>query len=109
MTSSAAAKARAVEAADGPLLEVLVRRMVGEVHLDEAEAIVAPAELGEPVALQLDAVIIVDVVDADHLLAAGEQPVADVEADEAGRAGHEDGHEACPKEIVARRLDEGGA
>src|SRR5688500_13283284 len=51
----------------------LERGQVGEVRLDEAEGVAVPAlELGDPVALQLNAVIIVDVVEADHRLAAPE-------------------------------------
>jgi hypothetical protein len=76
-----------------PLQRAVERGHVGEVDLDEAEAVVVPRTLlGDPVSLQLDAVIIVDVVDPEHLLAAAEQPGRDMMADEAGRAGHEDRH-----------------
>ena len=50
------------------------------------------ARAGDPVALQLDAVIIVEIVDADDPLAAREQALADMMTDESGGAGDEDGH-----------------
>src|SRR4051812_30048954 len=75
-----------------PVESPLQRLVVGEIDLDEIEAVMAPCQLGEPGALQRDAVIIVHIVDADHLLAPREQALAQVEADEAGGAGYDYGH-----------------
>src|SRR5438128_4710180 len=59
------------------------RRLIGEVDLDEAEAV---AMLGfeerQAVPLQLDAIIIAETVDADDRRAALEQPLAQMKADE---------------------------
>src|SRR5919106_3090818 len=49
-------------------------------------------EPGETSALECRIVVAVDVVDADHPFAAGEQCEADVVADEAGATGNDDRH-----------------
>ena len=46
----------------------------------------------QPRVLQLDVVVVVEVVEADHLVAARQQALRDVHADEAGGAGDEDFH-----------------
>ena len=65
-------------------------RAVGEI-----EGVVAIARFGqqavEPRLFQGRVVIVVEVVDADHRLPAGQQAAGGVEADEAGRSGDEDG------------------
>ena len=65
---------------------------VAEVDLGEGEVAAQP---GEPVALEPGIVIGVEVVDADHRLAAREQRRGDRRPDEPGDAGDEDGHAAC--------------
>ncbi len=64
---------------------------VREVELDEAEPRVL-AQDREPRFLQRRVVVVVEVVETDHLVAAIEEPAGDVKADEAGRAGDEDLH-----------------
>ncbi len=70
--------------------------MIGEIAADEAVvAIPRPGRLlhvRDPVLLQLDRIIIVEIVDADDRFAAREQAKGAVHADEAGRAGDEDCH-----------------
>jgi hypothetical protein len=81
----------AIEA--GAVQRPLERLIVGEVGLDRREGVpVIAAQLGIAVALEGDAVIIVEIVDPDDLVAAGEEAVGDMMADEAGRAGHENLH-----------------
>ena len=63
---------------------------VGDIRSKKPEILVL--ELLQPVALQLDRVVVGEVVDADHLVAAREQPLRAVHADEAGDAGHQDLH-----------------
>jgi hypothetical protein len=71
----------------------LERFVVREVRLDRGKGLaVVAAELGIPVALQGDAVIIVEIVDSCDLVAAAQETVGDVMADEAGGAGDEDLH-----------------
>ena len=69
------------------------RFSIGEIRLDEAEAIAEAAlELREPRLLEPGIVIIVEVVDADDVAAALEERVRRCESDEAGAAGDESGH-----------------
>ena len=69
------------------------RFVVGEIALDRREGLaMIAAQPGIPVALQDDAVIIVEIVDPDHFVAAAHEPVGEMMADEAGGAGHEDFH-----------------
>ena len=79
-------------------LELLAReqlrhpRPVGEIQLDEAEVRPLP-QLREPRLLQRDVVVVVEVVEPDDFVAALQQELRGVEADEAGRAGDEKFHE----------------
>jgi len=59
------------------------RRPVGDVGAMEGEARLT-VELGEPRLLQRDVVIVVEIVDRDDGVAARQQRLADMEADEAG-------------------------
>src|SRR5262245_47858725 len=81
---------------------------VGEVELDEAIA-VQPGELGQPRLLKGRVVVAVDVVETDHGAASLQQAARDMEADEACRAGDEDGivghhsrHSSTPAGLPAR-------
>jgi hypothetical protein len=65
---------------------------VRHVHLREAEVRVR-REPREPVGLERRVVVVVQVVQADDLVAAREQDLAHVHADESGRAGDEDLHD----------------
>ena len=71
------------------------RRAVGEVDAREAESL-ARREAREARLLERRVVVRVQVVEADDLVAAREQPLADVVADEARRAGHENAHQSRP-------------
>jgi hypothetical protein len=62
---------------------------LGEVQLAEAEARVPP-QLRQPRLLEGDVVVVVEAVDPDEVVAARQQAPADMKADEAGRAGHQD-------------------
>ena len=64
---------------------------IGEVGDDLGEA-GAAFEAGEAGALEVDVVVVVEVVEADDFVAAVEQALGDVRADEAGGAGDEDFH-----------------
>ncbi len=64
---------------------------VGDVELLEAEA-GQRLELRQPVALQADVVVVVQVVDADDVVAAREQRLRGEEADEPGAAGDQHRH-----------------
>ncbi|MOA09662.1 hypothetical protein D3C78_1295120 [compost metagenome] len=66
---------------------------VDNVQLVEAE-IRQPAQLGQACLLEFDAVVVVEVVDADYLVSLGTQPAGGVEADEAGGAGDQKPHAA---------------
>ena len=63
---------------------------IREIELDELK-IVKLGQLGAARVLQLRIVIGVQVVDADNVAAALQQPPCDMEADKAGRAGDENG------------------
>ncbi len=67
------------------------RAEIGKLDLMEGESRIC-GELREPVALELHRVIVVEAVEPDHLFSTLEQPLRGVEADEAGRAGHDIGH-----------------
>ena len=69
------------------------RLEIGDVGRLEGEAGVRPQTL-EPRPLQRRVIVAVEVVDAEHRLAAREQGQADVEADEAGAAGDQNRHGA---------------
>mmetsp|Transcript_59449 Transcript_59449/g.140639 ORF Transcript_59449/g.140639 Transcript_59449/m.140639 type:complete len:306 (+) Transcript_59449:1652-2569(+) len=69
---------------------------VGHVHLHEAEARLA-VQARQAVLLELGAVVVVEVVQAHHFVAARQQDLADMHADEAGGAGDEYFHLSIPK------------
>ena len=64
---------------------------IGDVEALEGE-IPETLEQRQPRLLQVDVVIVVEVVDADDLIAALEQGLGGVKADETGRAGDEKAH-----------------
>ena len=66
------------------------RCAVGDVDLVERE--VRVLELLQPRELQVDVVVLVEVVEPDDVVAAREQALRDVHADETGGAGDEDLH-----------------
>ncbi len=72
---------------------------VGYVSLDEAKAIAA-FDLGEPGLFEPHIVIGIEVIDADHLIAAREQSLCGVKADEASGAGQENFHTRRPDPIL---------
>ena len=65
---------------------------VGDIEPDEAEGRVS-GQACEPAFLEADSVVIVEIVDADDLIAAGQQNLAGVHADKTGGTGNEDFHE----------------
>src|SRR5688572_5006348 len=67
------------------------RLPVGEIGLDEAEAVPA-LEARKPRLFQRDIVIGAEIVEADHLIAAIEEPGRGVKTDEAGGAGDKYAH-----------------
>jgi hypothetical protein len=64
---------------------------VGHVQALEAKARLR-RQPGQPGLLERRVVVVVEVVDADHLVAARQQALGHVHADEAGRAGDQDFH-----------------
>jgi hypothetical protein len=66
------------------------RRGVGDIELTEAE--LRLRELRQPILLQPNRVVIIQVVDADHVVAARKQSLGAMHADEAGDSGDEDLH-----------------
>ena len=69
---------------------------IGEVRMVEGETLgVAAAEIGKPVVLELDRVVVVEIVEADDLVAAREQPRGQRVTDESCGAGDENGHETA--------------
>ena len=77
------------------------RRGVGEVGAAEAPVAAGAVELGEPGRLEGRVVIVVEVVEAGHPVAAGEEAPGDEEADEAGGAGDEDPQAQAAEEAGA--------
>ena len=73
------------------------RQVVGDIELGDADL---RAKRRNPVALELRVVIIVEVVETDHGLAARGQRLARIRADEAGRAGDEDCHARTPVRLL---------
>ena len=71
------------------------RGPVGDVELVERE--VGVLELLQPRELEVDVVVLVEVVESDHGVAAREQALRDVHADETGGAGDEDFHSLLPR------------
>ena len=72
--------------------QILHGGLVREIDVREFEP-VAPFQLRQARALQRDVVIVVEIVEADHMIAPVEQHLGGVEADEPGRACHKDFHE----------------
>jgi hypothetical protein len=69
------------------------RLPVGEIDTSEGEAVVRPAlEVNKAGFLELRVVIIVEIVDPDHLVAAAEQCTRDCRTDESRSAGHKNSH-----------------
>ena len=77
------------------------RGAVGDVRAVEAKAAM-PRQTLQPRVLQPHIVVGVDFIDADHLLAARQQRLGDVIADEAGGSGQQNGH-IVPR-LVGRHL-----
>ncbi len=73
------------------LEQVFHHHAVGDVVLEEAEVGVG-LELLQPRELQRRVVVVVEVVDADHFVAALQQDLRDVHADKPGGAGEQDFH-----------------
>lgn len=67
------------------------RNRVSHVHADEAEVGIGLQTL-QARQLQLRVVVIIEVVDADHIVAAFQKNAGDVESDKAGSAGKQDFH-----------------
>ena len=67
------------------------RLAVRDVGADEGEGLVRSKQ-GQPGLLEAHVVIVVQIVHAEDAFAARQQRPADMEADEAGGAGHEDRH-----------------
>ena len=88
-------------------LELLLREQlrhagaVGEIELHEAEPWL-PLELREARLLEADVVVVVQVVEADDVVATREQPGRGVKADEAGSAGDENLHRATEPAVRPR-------
>ena len=104
------------DGADRLALQRLGERLaVGQVDALEPE-VRKGGKLHQPPPLQLHAVEVVQVVDAEHALAALREPARDVIADEARRTGHENCHQSplahFPGGVMARigvlREDLGG-
>ncbi len=83
-----------------PLLpeQLIDRGTVGEIGLYEAEA-VAPLQLEEARFLQFGVVIVVQIIEADHLMAEIKQPFRRKEADKARSAGYQDFHDAIRTQL----------
>jgi hypothetical protein len=73
---------------------------VGDIELDEAETCVR-LQSRQAVELELDVVVVVEVVQADHFVTAREQAQRRGHADEAGSAGQEDLHGRVSAEVAA--------
>lgn len=73
------------------------RRIVGHIGLHETEAR-QRLQLRQPRLLERRVVVVVQVVQAQHLVAPRQQQLGDVHADEASGAGEEDFHVGLPVE-----------
>ncbi len=98
----------------GPEMDNATGRVIGEQGghagtVGEVDRVVNVARLGlqplQPGVLQGRVVIAVEVVDADHGLAARQQAAGGVKADETGRAGDEDGSLAHPSSLPPETSD----
>ncbi|MNY58040.1 hypothetical protein D3C86_1943310 [compost metagenome] len=76
--------------------------LVDDIELVETE-VGQPRQLGEARLLERHAVVVVEVVDADHLVPFSAQPPGGVEADEAGGAGDQELH-AAPSLLQPRPM-----
>ncbi len=70
---------------------------VGDIELDEAEVGMA-GQAGQAALLERHFVVVVKVVEADNLIAAGQQAQGGGHADKTGGAGDENFHELIPGE-----------
>ncbi len=71
--------------------------LIGDVHLQEFE-ILPRLDLPDPIDLQTDLVVVVEIVEAEDIFAPVQKFPTEMESDEAGRAGDEDllGHWSIP-------------
>ena len=76
---------------------------IGEVHPLEAKT-GQWQQQGQPRLLQADLVVVVEVVQANHLMAVAAEPLRHMEADEAGGAGDQIFHCCCSSHSPAARL-----
>ena len=76
-------------------------RGIGNIDPGETEIAVGRETL-EARPLERGVVIVIEVVDADHLVAALEQQAGDVQADEAGGTGDQDFHRGRPIEKYSK-------
>src|SRR6478672_5298578 len=67
------------------------RRLVGHIGLDEAEPRISLKPF-QPGVLESDTVVVVEIVDADHLIAPRQKRLGDMGADEAGGSCYQDRH-----------------
>src|SRR3546814_3197384 len=73
------------------------RGEIGEIDGDEAKAVMVRAfDFGDAVALQRHLIIIVEVIDPDHLFAAIEQLLRGMKADETRSASDKHSHDSIP-------------
>jgi len=80
-------------------------RHVGKVQFGEGEQLaMALFERRDPIALERDLIIVVEIVDADHGAPVGQQPVGHRHADEAGRAGYQDRQSVILLDRADRRV-----
>src|SRR5688572_29308618 len=79
----------------------LERSFVGEIDLVEGEARAARVvQPGETILLQADLVVVIEVVDTDHLVATREQAFGQCRADEPGGPGYENAHGRNPAGVM---------
>jgi hypothetical protein len=64
---------------------------IRQVQPVEAESWV-PLQSGQTSLLEADVVVVVEIIESDHLITPTEQQLGGVETNESGRAGHEDFH-----------------
>ncbi|MCY1441976.1 hypothetical protein D9M71_583170 [compost metagenome] len=81
---------------DNSLEAVLLEQTQQAILVDDVELVDAevgqPRQLGETCFLERHAVVVVEVVDADHLVPFGAKPAGGVETDETGGAGDQELH-----------------
>ena len=74
---------------------------IGKVELDEMEIILS-LQLRKAGFLERNIVIVVEIVEADYLIAALEQPFGEMKSDKTGRAGHQNFCHSCLHEMVTQ-------